>query len=543
MEKYVIQCPDCGSYNEVKKGLFAKKTVKCTCGKVINVKDRFLENKKCPHCGNSVVFDIRKGENALCPVCKKKINLIEDKFLLVEVKCPHCASVQTVNKKDETHTCEVCGESFNVGRLIAQNEQKKSGLASVIKWEGNEDLMIYKSPIENFNLGSQLVVRVGQEALFFRDGKTMGAFEAGRYTLEKNVMPALEEIYKLSDNSDIAIQTEVYFINKTVLTGIKWGTPSKVRILESTLGFPVEIGARGSFNLVVEDSLKLLNNLIGTAKSFVSKCADGGEGYGTEYIRHKFAEMITMNVTTMLASVITNNKINLLVVDTYKADIARILGNAVNEGISEFGLRIPEGQFFVTDIVTPDDDPNYIRMKKQYSASIDIRDAMIDKTKIEAFGQVAMAQKKVSAELGMFDVQNASDRTKVSAQGLSDAVVIKAKGNAEKIKLEGGATIDLYEKKLKAEADALRAKGGDYKLESERMTDLAFSKSDFTILNMNIENADKWTCNVCGKTGITSNFCPNCGAKKLSVNKSWDCPNCGKKGLTSIFCPDCGTKR
>lgn len=543
MEKLVIQCSDCGSYNEVKIGLFAKKTVKCTCGKDINVKDRFLENKKCPHCGNSVVFDIRKGENAVCPVCKQKINLIEDKYLLAEVKCPHCSSMQSVNKKGETHTCAVCGENFNIQRLIAQIEQKKSGLASIIKWDGDESLIVYKSPIENFNLGSQLIVRVGQEALFFRDGKTIGVFGAGRYTLEKNTLPALEEIYKLPDDSDIAIQTEVYFVNKTVLTGIKWGTPNKVRILESTLGFPVELGARGSFNLTVENSLNLLTNLIGTARSFVSKCADGGEGYGTEYIRRKFSEMITMNVTTMLANVITKNKINLLEVDTYKSDIARILGNAINEGVSDFGLRIPDGQFYITDIVTPDDDPNYIRMKEQYSYSIDIKDAMIDKRKIEAFGEVAMTQKKIEAELDMFDAQHASALAKVSTQGMSDAIVIEAKGNAEKTKLEGGAVVDLYEKTLKAEADALKAKGGDYKLESERMTDLEFAKSDFTILNVNIEGNDKWTCNNCGKTEITSRFCPDCGAKKLSVASSWDCRKCGKKGLTTTFCPDCGAKR
>ena len=47
-----------------------------------------------------------------------------------------------------------------------------------------------------------------------------------------------------------------------------------------------------------------------------------------------------------------------------------------------------------------------------------------------------------------------------------------------------------------------------------------------------------WTC-TCGKAGITSKFCPECGAKKP---EAWDCA-CGQTGITSKFCPNCGAKK
>ena len=54
-----------------------------------------------------------------------------------------------------------------------------------------------------------------------------------------------------------------------------------------------------------------------------------------------------------------------------------------------------------------------------------------------------------------------------------------------------------------------------------------------------------WNCS-CGKTGITSGFCPDCGARKSEQRpqptSGWDCP-CGCKGITSRFCPDCGSPR
>ena len=50
-----------------------------------------------------------------------------------------------------------------------------------------------------------------------------------------------------------------------------------------------------------------------------------------------------------------------------------------------------------------------------------------------------------------------------------------------------------------------------------------------------------WNC-ACGQNNITSNFCPNCGAKKPEPQKGWDCA-CGTRGITSNFCPNCGARK
>ena len=55
------------------------------------------------------------------------------------------------------------------------------------------------------------------------------------------------------------------------------------------------------------------------------------------------------------------------------------------------------------------------------------------------------------------------------------------------------------------------------------------------------EEAAGWDC-ACGKTGITSKFCPECGAKKPEAAAGWDCA-CGAKNITSGFCPECGAKK
>ena len=56
--------------------------------------------------------------------------------------------------------------------------------------------------------------------------------------------------------------------------------------------------------------------------------------------------------------------------------------------------------------------------------------------------------------------------------------------------------------------------------------------------------ANGWTCS-CGQSGITGNFCPNCGSKKPEPKPaagSWKCPQCGA-AASGKFCPECGTKK
>ena len=53
-----------------------------------------------------------------------------------------------------------------------------------------------------------------------------------------------------------------------------------------------------------------------------------------------------------------------------------------------------------------------------------------------------------------------------------------------------------------------------------------------------------WSC-ACGQSGITGNFCPNCGNKKPEPRPaadSWTCPQCGA-AAAGKFCPECGKPR
>ena len=195
MSKFVIECPNCGKYAEAKTGFFARKKIDCSCGHTINVRTEKLAGRECPHCGNMVVFDQTKGEKAKCPVCHEPINTMAEQNKVEEFSCEQCGIRLRTSKTASTYVCPVCDHVNDVQERLKTEEIKKDGLASIIKYEGDNDVFVWKHPIEDFNLGSQLIVHESQEAIFFRDGQALDLFGAGRYTLETQQLPLLEKLY------------------------------------------------------------------------------------------------------------------------------------------------------------------------------------------------------------------------------------------------------------------------------------------------------------------------------------------------------------
>jgi membrane protease subunit (stomatin/prohibitin family) len=543
MSKFVMECPRCNNYVEGSTGLFAKKKINCSCGYVIDVKANRLSSKICPKCGNTVVYDQIKGDKAICPVCHEKVNKREDLQNAVEITCPSCSLRLTVNKKDEICNCPLCDTEINIQERITKEQIKKEGAASVIKYEGGNDVFVWKHPIEDFNLGSQLIVHESQEALFFRDGKALDLFRAGRYTLAEKDLPMLKDLYKHKNSDDEVLHSEIYFINLATQMGIKWGTDSKVRCFDPASGLHVELGACGTFNICVSDSRKLIIKLVGTSNELIGAEVMGLDSFGIELIVGKFRSLIINKVKSNLARAIRENNINILSIDEYIDVLSKKLKEIINESLELYGLTMPE--FYITNILTPDDDPNYNRLKQQFA----------DKT-------LLVRQEKIRQA----EAEAAQDRKVVEAQTAAKLKMIDAQSDAEIIKMKAQAEAEAYRMQAFAEADEMKAKGYTYEQETTRQVSLEAMQNGLTgdpvsvavsngVVGSVVDttragfnpNANKkveaWNCPVCGTQGITSKFCPECGSKKLEVSLTWNCPVCGTQGITSKFCPECGSKK
>lgn len=559
MSKFVIECPSCGRYTEASSGFFAKKKIDCACGYTINVRTDKMSSKICPKCGNHVVFDQSKGDDAKCPVCGSSINTIEHKAQLTEFTCPSCSCKLSADKNAESYTCPLCDTVINVQERIAKEAVKNQGLASVIKYEGGNDTFVWKHPIEDFNLGSQLIVHESQEAIFFRDGKALDLFGAGRYTLSTQNIPLLENLYKLPTNNNEVFHSEVYFINLTTQMGIKWGTDSKVRLFDPASGLHIEIGACGNFSLRVNDSRKLLIKLVGTTSEFTQSDVIGG-GYTITSVVGKFKALVMNKVKANLARAIKDNNINILEIDEYIDTISESLRVIINETLGEYGLFMPE--FFVTSVMTPDDDPNFKRLKQQFAdKTLKVREEEIRKAEAEAAQGRKILEAQTEAQLKMVGAQGEAEALKIKAQAEAEAYKVQAEAEAAEMKMKGYTYSQETSRMVGMEAMqngitggeggsalgdvaglgvTLGAMGGVINMTKDALNPIMQTGADIGGAVIPPQNSG-WTCS-CGKTGITSKFCPECGNAKPEENSGWDC-TCGMKNVTSKFCPNCGAKK
>ena len=558
MSKFVIECPNCGKFAEARTGFFARKKIDCACGYTIDVRTDKLAGRECPHCGNMVVFDQSRGEKALCPVCHEPINTLAEQANSVEFSCAQCGIRLRTNKAAATYTCPVCDCVNDVAERVATEKIKKDGLASIIKYEGDNETLVWKHPIEDFNFGSQLIVHESQEAIFFRDGQALDLFGAGRYTLQTQQLPLLEKIYKLPTDTEGTFHSEVYFVNLATQMGVKWGTDSKVRLFDPASGLHIEIGASGEFNIRVTDSRKLLLKVVGTTGGLGQEQLLGiGNGKGF------FRSMVMTQVKSYLAQTIKENTINILEIDEHLMALSGALRERINAALDEYGLTMPE--FYVSRIVTPDDDPNFRRMKEQYAEQyLLVRQEGIRKAEAEA----------------------AADRKAVEAQTAARMKIIGAQGEAEALKIQKQAEAEAYRMQAEAEAAEMRMKGYTYQQETSRQVGLEAMKNGLggganaagalgdlaglgvslgamgsvigmtkDALNPMTQDAAQmgaavgaavaggWDCPACGHKNISTNFCPDCGGRKPEAKTGWDCAQCGTKNIQSRFCPNCGAKK
>lgn len=355
MSKFIIACPVCHNYAQASTGFFASKRVKCACGNIINVKTDRMTTKICPSCGNNVLFDQAEGMKAKCPICHAQLVTDESYNNFVHFHCKTCGCLLHAAKNAESVTCPVCDTISDVQREIKLAEAHDQGIPAIISYEGDSFTLAWKHPMTDFVTGSQLIVHESQEAVFYRNGEALDSFGPGRHTLETGVLPKMDKLYHLPAQGQ-PFHAEVYFVNLATQMGIKWGTPSKVGLFDPATGLHVELGASGSFNLRVTDARRLLIRVVGTTNGLTQQdvFSQNGTGY--------FRTIVMTQVKAHLAKVIKANRLNVLELDEHIDTISTALKEAINLELAEYGLEMPE--FYVSNIVTPDDDLNFCRMKQ-----------------------------------------------------------------------------------------------------------------------------------------------------------------------------------
>ena len=509
-------------------------------------------------------------------------------------QCPQCGVPIRANGKTGSMVCPACGFAIasavaELGKADASNDL---GI-NVIKYEGDNSTFVWKHPVTDFNMGTMLIVHESQEAVFFSGGQILDTFGPGRHVLKTENIPLLKKFYRIPTGGANMFHAEIYFINRTVQMGIRWGTPDRVRFIDPATGIPLDIGASGDMNLTVADSHTLLKRVVGTLPSLsrddvlgstpkqsasVNESAVRYDSYGNRIedgvydntrnasldadnqdwaasLSGIFRSMVTTTVRTNLAKLIRDLNINILEVDSYLDALSFSLREKVRPGFEAYGLTVT--QFFVTNVSLPEDDQNFKKLRELSAASyIGTREAEVQADIVRAKREVEIEKGTTENEMARLEAQREIIRAQAEAEkrrlsGLAEAEVMQAQGYNKKDEFQ------MEVQKAYAEGIGKMGSGSGGSGGSSVVSDMvglgvgfaAAGKVGEQFKNMfntdggsaqqtqTAQNQDGWSCPSCGETGNRGAFCSGCGKPKPTL---WDCPSCGETGNRGAFCSGCG---
>ncbi len=270
-------------------------------------------------------------------------------------------------------------------------------------------------------LGSQLVVREYQQAVFFRDGKGLDVFGPGRHTLTTQNIPVLARLIgKLFDGSKSPFRTEVIFVSQKVFNDMKWGTKEAVPFKDSELGY-VQLRAFGNYTIRVKDPLLFVNTLV------------AGRGrYSTDDIANFLRDVIVSRLNDVLGETLKT----IFELAALYDELAVAAKMRVIDDFAKYGLELID--FYVQAITPPEEVQQAINERSSMGAIGDMAKFTQYKT-AKAIGDAAKNPGDMGgamgaglgAGLGMAMAQGMAQAAQTQAQAPAAAAAAPAQPSPE----------------------------------------------------------------------------------------------------------------
>ena len=142
-----------------------------------------------------------------------------------------------------------------------------------------KDEIVHRFPetgFGDFRIGSQVIVRESQAAVFFRDGKALDVFLAGRHTISTANIPYLIDLIGKAFNERTPFTAEVYFVSLREFTNEKWGTPQPIIVRNPGMGLGVALmQGFGSYSYQVHDPQQFVTLIVGATGAYATSEIQG----------------------------------------------------------------------------------------------------------------------------------------------------------------------------------------------------------------------------------------------------------------------------
>lgn len=267
-----------------------------------------------------------------------------------------------------------------------KESEQRHPIIDVIKYDGPNDILVWKFPNEDFNTNTQLIVGPSQEAIFVKGGQVLERFISGTYTLSTKNYPFLRSLVGLVTGGVSPFSCTVYFVNKVVSMGIEWGTDTPISIVDPVYRVPIDIRSYGDFSLRVENGYKLMEKLVGQTN-----------GVSHQEIQQFFSGIMATQVRGVISGTMLERQLSPIGIDAHLADMSVAAAEKIRPIFETYGMTV--NHFTIAAITAPELDTIKQKARDLQEHRMETEVTTEDKRKM------AQAQAFENRELGINEQQ------------------------------------------------------------------------------------------------------------------------------------------
>jgi membrane protease subunit (stomatin/prohibitin family) len=214
------------------------------------------------------------------------------------------------------------------------------GLSVIEFFDNTGQQMVHRWPetgSTDIKWGSQLIVQESQSAVFFRDGKALDTFAAGRYTLSTQNLPLITGLLSMPFGGTSPFQSEVYFVGMQVFTNLHWGTAEPILFRDAEFSM-VRLRAYGAFSVRINDAQLFVNKIVGTQNVYTS-----------DALQDFFRNMILARLNNLLGETVKS----LLDLPKQYDALSAATKARIKDDFGQYGVEVVD--FLINAITAPDD--------------------------------------------------------------------------------------------------------------------------------------------------------------------------------------------